>query len=125
MFDKRIMIGKKVWAVVGANTNPEKFGNKVYRRLKERGYEVYAVNPKYDSIDGDPCYKSLSELPKVPEVIDIVVSPERAVPAIEEAARLGIKYVSFQPHTYNNDVLKLANKGGMEIFAGCVLVEIP
>jgi len=125
MFDKRIMIGKKVWAVVGANTNTEKFGNKVYRRLKERGYEVYAVNPKYDSIEGDPCYKSLSELPKVPEVIDIVVSPERAIPAIEEAARLGIKYVWFQPHTYNNDVLKLANKHGMEIVAGCVLVEIP
>jgi len=125
MFDKRIMIGKKVWAVVGANTNTEKFGNKVYSRLKERGYEVYAVNPKYDSIEGDPCYKSLSELPKVPEVIDIVVSPERAIPAIEEAARLGIKYVWFQPHTYNNDVLKLANKHGMEIVAGCVLVEIP
>jgi len=125
MFDKRIMIGKKVWAVVGANTNTEKFGNKIYRRLKERGYEVYAVNPKYDSIEGDPCYKSLSELPKVPEVIDIVVSPERAIPAIEEAARLGIKYVWFQPHTYNNDVLKLANKHGMEIVAGCVLVEIP
>jgi predicted CoA-binding protein len=125
MFDKKIMIEKKVWAVVGANTNPEKFGNKVYRRLKDRGYEVYAVNPKYDSIDGDPCYKSLSDLPKVPEVIDIVVSPERAIPAIEEAARLGVKYVWFQPHTYNNEVLKLANKHGMEIVAGCVLVEIP
>lgn len=125
MFDKQIMIDKKIWAVVGANADPEKFGNKIYRRLKDRGYEVYAVNPKYDSIDGEPCYKSLSDLPKIPEVIDIVVSPENAIPTIEEAAKLGIKYVWFQPHTYNNDVLRLAKEKNMEIFAGCVLVEIP
>ncbi|MHC1719202.1 MAG: CoA-binding protein [Clostridiaceae bacterium] len=125
MFDKQIMIEKKVWAVIGANTNPEKFGNKVYRKLKERCYEVYAVNPRYDCVEGDRCYKSLSELPKVPEVINIVVSPERAIPAIEEAAKLGVKYLWFQPHTYNNEVLKLAKKHGMEIVAGCVLVDIP
>ncbi|MBP1744430.1 MAG: CoA-binding domain protein [Firmicutes bacterium] len=125
MCDNQIMLDKKIWAVVGATENPEKFGNKIYRRLKERGYEVYAVNPMYESVDGDACYSCLSELPKVPEVIDMVVSPKRALPAIEEAARLGVKYIWFQPHTYDDEVLRFAEEQGIEIVLGCVLVALP
>ncbi len=37
------LLEKKIWAVAGANQNPEKYGNKIYKRLKERGYEVYST----------------------------------------------------------------------------------
>ncbi|MBN1624851.1 MAG: CoA-binding protein, partial [Clostridia bacterium] len=57
------MLEKKTWAVVGANTDPEKYGNMIYRKLKSRGYRVYAVNPVYKEIDGDECYSNLSSLP--------------------------------------------------------------
>lgn len=125
MCDNQIMLDKKIWAVVGATANPEKFGNKIYKRLKEKGYEVYAVNPMYDIVDGDPCYNSLTDLPKVPEVIDMVVSPKRAIPVIEEAAMLGVKYVWFQPHTYDGEVLKLTEEKGIEMVLDCVLIALP
>jgi len=51
------MLEKKVWAVVGASDNPEKYGNLIYKKLKSRGYRVYPVNPNYETIDGDKCYK--------------------------------------------------------------------
>jgi predicted CoA-binding protein len=119
---EELMLEKKVWAVVGANQDPEKYGNMIYKRLKAKGYEVYAVNPLYDTIEGDPCYKNLSSLPKTPEVIDMVVSPKRAKPVLEEAAKLGIKYVWFQPGTYDDEVMALAENLGLEAVQACVLV---
>jgi len=119
---EELMLEKKVWAVVGANQNPEKYGNMIYKNLKSKGYEVYAVNPLYDIVEGDPCYKDLSSLPKLPDVIDMVVSPKRAKPVIEEAAKLGIKYIWFQPGTHDSEVLELAKNLGLETVQACVLV---
>jgi len=121
---KELMLEKKVWAVVGANQNPEKFGNRIYRKLKNKGYEVYAVNPLYDTVDGDPCYKDLSALPKQPDVVNMVVSPKRAKAVLEEAARLGVKYIWFQPGTHDDEVLELAGKLGLETVQDCVLVVL-
>lgn len=119
---EEVMLGKKIWAVVGANQNSEKYGSIIYKRLKEKGYEVYPVNPLYETVDGDPCYKDLSSLPKLPEVIDLVVSAKRVKPFLEEAAKLGIKYIWFQPGTYDDEVLVLAESLGLETVQACVLV---
>lgn len=116
------MLEKKVWAVVGANQDPQKYGNMIYRKLRTRGYEVYAVNPLYETVEGDKCYKNLSELPKVPEVIDMVVSPKRGRPVLQEAARLGIRYVWLQPGTYDDELLKQIEDLGLEAVRACVLV---
>lgn len=119
---EELMLEKKVWAVVGANQNPEKYGNMIYKKLKARKYEVFAVNPLYDSVEGEICYKDLVSLPKLPEVIDMVVSPKRSKLVMEEAAKLGIKYIWFQPGTYDDEVLELAERLKLEVVQACVLV---
>ncbi len=116
------MLEKKVWAVVGANRNPEKYGNMIYKKLKLRGYEVYAVNPLYDTVEGDQCYQNLTSLPRLPDVVNMVVSPKRAKPVIEEAAKLGIQYIWFQPGTYDDTVLALASQLGLKSVQACALV---
>jgi predicted CoA-binding protein len=119
---EELMLEKKVWAVVGANQNPDKYGNMIYKRLKSRGYEVYAINSLYATVEGDQCYKDLASLPKLPEVINMVVSPKRAKPIVEEASKLGVQYIWFQPGTYDDEVLELAKNLGMKIVQACVLV---
>lgn len=121
---EEMMLGKKVWAVIGANTDPEKYGNMIYRKLKSRGYRVYPVNPMYDTVEGDKCYHSLSELPEVPEVLDMVVSPKRGMPVLEEASRLGVKNIWLQPGTFNDELLKLADEKGLTAVQACVLVAL-
>ncbi|NLM22454.1 MAG: CoA-binding protein [Peptococcaceae bacterium] len=121
--DEATMLQQKIWAVVGATQDPEKFGYKLYKKLKSKGYRVYAVNPLYDQIDGDNCYQDLSSLPEIPQVINMVVSPKRGKAVIEEAARLGIKYVWFQPGTVDGELLKLTADLGLESVQGCVLVS--
>jgi predicted CoA-binding protein len=121
---EEIMLEKKIWAVVGANQNEEKYGNRIYRKLKSRGYEVYAVNPAYTIVDGDTCYKDLSSLPVIADVVDMVVSPERGYTIIEEAAKLGIKYIWLQPGTYDDKLLKRINDLGLQNVLACVLVAL-
>lgn len=118
------MLELNLWAVVGANTDSEKYGNKIYRTLKSRGYTVYAVNPKYDRVDDDPCYPDLTALPVKPEVINMVVSPKLGKATVEAAAELGIPHIWFQPGTVDGDLLALANAKGLEVVEGCVLVAL-
>jgi len=116
------MLEKKVWAVIGANQRQDKYGNMIYRRLKSKGYEVYAVNPVYDEVEGDKCYKDLSSLPKVPEVINMVVSPKRGKAFLEEAASLDVNYVWLQPGTYDDEIMKQIEDLGLKAVQACVLV---
>ncbi len=53
-------------------------GNGIYQRLKDRGYEVFAVNPNTDTIeDGEPCYRSLDAIPGGVDGVVISTAPTR------------------------------------------------
>lgn len=121
---EEMMMEKKVWAVVGANDNPEKYGNMIYKKLKKFGYTVYPVNPNYEEIEGDKCYKDLSSLPEKPEVIDMVVSPKRGMAVLKEAASLGIQNIWLQPGTYNDEVMELIKSEGLTAVQACILVAL-
>ena len=118
------MLEKKVWAVVGASTKPDKYGYKIYKKLKDYGYRVYPVNPGYDTVDGDKCYSSLKDLPEKPDVIDMVVNPRIGRETVEEAAQLGIKNIWLQPGTYDEELIKLIEEKGLNYVKNCVLVAL-
>ncbi|HYF82119.1 MAG TPA: CoA-binding protein [Clostridia bacterium] len=118
------MLEKRIWAVIGANNDPDKFGNIIYRRLKSEGYIVYPVNPMYDNVEGDQCYPNLASLPQKPEVLDMVVSPKRGKAFIEEAAKLGIENIWLQPGTFDLELLALIKEKQLVGLQACVLVEL-
>lgn len=122
---KRKMLEEKVWAVIGATPNKDKFGYKIYQKLKSKGYEVYAINPKYDDIDGDQCYSSVGELPKIPSCVDIVVPPKVTKQAIGDIEKAGIKNIWLQPGTYDDEIVELAKGKGLNVvYDNCVLVAL-
>lgn len=121
---EEMMLEKKVWAVVGASTDPKKYGNMIYKTLKNKGYEVYPVNPGNDVIEGDKCYKDLTSLPVKPDVIDMVVNPRNGMGVITEAAHLGIKNIWLQPGTYNDKLLQLIEEKELTAVQACVLVAL-
>jgi predicted CoA-binding protein len=67
--------------------------NTVYKRLRQRGYEVFAVNPNATEVEGDHSYKNLSSIPGSVDAVVIGTRPERAVDTMHECAALGIKHV--------------------------------
>lgn len=87
-------LAKKRIAVTGVSRNPQGHGsNIVYQRLKERGYEVFAVNPNADKVGGDACYHTLGSIPGGVDAVVIGTRPETADGTMQECADLGIKHV--------------------------------
>jgi predicted CoA-binding protein len=81
-------------AVTGVSRDPQNHGsNVVFRRLKERGYEVFAVNPNSDELEGNPSYHDLRSIPGGVEAVVIGTRPEIAEETMRECAELGIKHV--------------------------------
>ena len=81
-------------AVTGVSRTPKTHGsNNVYRRLRERGYQVFAVNPNTDKVEGDPSYPDLASIPGGVQAVVIGTRPEIAEDTMRECAELGIKHV--------------------------------
>ena len=81
-------------AVTGVSRTPKTHGsNNVYRRLRERGYDVFAVNPNAHDVEGDRSYPDLKSVPGGVEAVVIGTRPEIAERTREECAELGIKHV--------------------------------
>jgi len=112
------------WAVVGVSENREKYGNKIYRDLRDAGYTVFAVNPKLSTVEGDPCYASLQDLPEVPDVVDLVVPPAASLQVVEEALAAGIKRIWFQPGSESSAAVDKARAAGMEVvYDACIMIQ--
>jgi uncharacterized protein len=87
-------LANKRVAVTGVSRTPKTHGsNTVYRRLRERGYEVFAVNPNAAEVEGDRCYANLKSIPGGVEAVVIATRPERAEETMRECAELGIEHV--------------------------------
>ena len=76
-------LAKKRIAVTGVSRNPQGHGsNVVYQRLRDRGYEVFAVNPNAETVEGDPSYPNLRSIPGGVDAVVIGTNPERSGAAI-------------------------------------------
>jgi len=81
-------------AVTGVSRTPKTHGsNNVYRRLRERGYQVFAVNPNAPEVEGDRAYPDLKSIPGGVQAVVIGTRPERAEETMQECAELGIGHV--------------------------------
>jgi uncharacterized protein len=88
-------LAKKRVAVTGVSRNSKSGhgSNTVYTRLRERGYDVFAVNPNAEEVEGDRSYKDLGSIPGGVDAVVIGTRPERAQDTMRECAELGIKHV--------------------------------
>jgi predicted CoA-binding protein len=87
-------LANKRVAVTGVSRTPKDHGsNTVYKRLRQRGYEVFAVNPNADTVEGDTCYQDLKSIPGGVQAVVIGTRPEIAEDTVRECAELGITQV--------------------------------
>jgi predicted CoA-binding protein len=110
-------------AVTGVSRHPENHGsNVVYKRLRDRGYDVFAVNPNADEVEGDRAYPSLSAIPGGVDAVVIGTRPETADETVRECAELGIKHVwmhrSFGAGSVSATATEYARKRGITVIDG-------
>ncbi|KAJ3120005.1 hypothetical protein HK098_004938 [Nowakowskiella sp. JEL0407] len=116
----------KSFAVVGASSDPTKYGNKVLNWYIARGLSVSPINPNSPQIEGLKSYPSLSEIPAIDSStsVSIITPPQVTDQVIREAFGLGIKNLWMQPGSESANAVKFAVENGMNVIAGgpCILV---
>ena len=94
----------------------------VYDRLRERGYEVFAVNPHAATIGDQPAYPSLAAIPGGVEAVVIGTAPDQAPATMAQAAELGIRHVwmhrSFGGGSVSEDAARYGREHGVQVIAG-------
>jgi len=118
-------------AVTGVSRTPETHGsNTVYRRLRDRGYEVFAVNPNASVVEGDRAYPSLRAIPDGVEAVVIGTRPEYAESTVRECIDLGIRQVWMHrgpgPGSVSPVATQLGRQHGLTVIdGGCPLMFAP
>ncbi len=116
--------GDPVVAVVGATDNPRKYGNRIYLDLKDKGFRVHPVNANRATVDGDPVFATLAELPETPDIVNFVVPPTRTLRVLEQAKDLGFMTVWVQPGAENQDVMEYLEEHDFDYLANaCIMVR--
>ncbi|MGH4125425.1 MAG: CoA-binding protein [Clostridium sp.] len=119
------MVKMKKWALIGASPNESKFGYKILMQLKEKGYTVYGINPKYDEINGVKIYHSLKELPEKVDAVNVIVNPTLSLKALDDILECKIENVWFQPGSYDPQVLNKGKNNELNmVFHECLYVEL-
>jgi predicted CoA-binding protein len=86
-------LAQKKIAIVGVSDKRDTGCNLAYKKLKENGYQVFAVNPRMTIYEGAPCYADLKSIPERPDAVFILTSPKVTEQLIQQCVDLGIKHV--------------------------------
>lgn len=88
-------LGGKRIAVAGVSRSPDQAANAVYRKLKDSGYEVFAINPNADVVEGDTCYPNIASIPGQLDGMVIATHPQFATEIVRECSERGVNRVWF------------------------------
>ena len=121
---RRILRDSRVIAVVGLSADwfrPSYFAAKY---MQEHGYRVIPVNPMYEEILGERCYKSLRDIPDEVEIVDCFRKSSEIPALAEDAIAIGARVLWMQLGVRNPDARARAEAAGLEVVEDrCVKIE--
>ena len=115
---------QKSFAVAGSFRNESKYAYRILKTLKEKGHEVYPVNPHLREVDGLTCYPSVKEIPDPVDVVDIVTPPQITEKIVGECKEKGISRVWIQPGAESQTAIKFCKDNNIEVVYNlCVMMD--
>jgi len=115
-------LARKRIAVAGVSRSSGQAANLVYRRLRDRGHTVFAVNPNAETVEGDRCYADLKSIPDGVDAVVVATTPTVAERVVEECVELGIERVwlhrSFGTGSVSEKALAYGRAHGVQVIAG-------
>lgn len=116
-------LAQKKIAVVGVSRKKTKFGDAIYRELKQKGYEVFPVNPNINEYEGETCYSDLISLPEKVDAVVICVPPVQTEKVVREASQAGINKVWLQQGSQSEVAIKYCEENGIDCVSNeCILM---
>jgi len=117
-------LNQKRFAVVGSFRHKRKYAYQILKSLKNNGYEVYPINPRMRIVEGLTCYPSISDIPVVCDVADIVTPPVVTEKIVRECKEKGISRVWLQPGAESENAIEFCNENNIKVVYNlCVMLE--
>ena len=121
---RRILKENRVIAVVGLSADWHRPSYFAAKYMQEHGYRVIPVNPKYDSILSEKCYRSLRDIPERVDIVDVFRKTTDVMPVAEDAIAIGAKVLWQQLGVRNESAAAKARAAGLEtVVDRCVKIE--
>ena len=121
---RRILRENRRIAVVGLSANPMRPSYFAAKYLKDHGYEIVPVNPRYEEVLGEKCYPDLSAVPGKVDVVDLFQKPEQIPAFVDQAIAIGAKVVWMQLGIENEAAAEKARGAGLEVVMDrCMKIE--
>jgi predicted CoA-binding protein len=122
-----ILRSVKTIAMVGASGDKTKFSYGVLRVLHETGYEMLPVNPnpRLTEIRGIRVYRSLEEIDRPVDMVEVFRPKEEFLGIAEQAIAIGAKVLWGQIGVYDDSAAKLAEDAGLKVVMNrCPKIEL-
>ena len=108
-----ILRSARVIAVVGLSSDPGRDSNSVARYLQKTGYRIVPVNPNESEVLGERAYRSVTDLPVAPDIVDVFRRAEHTPDVARDAVAIGAKVLWLQSGISSEDSRRIAEEGGL------------
>ncbi len=113
------------FAVVGVSRDITKYGRKVFKMLKMKGFKVMPINPNTDLIGDDKCYPDLRSLPMKPDVVCFVIPPDIVRKMLADLDGMGVRKVWMQPGSESDETIRMCKEKGIDcVHDECIVVSL-
>ena len=110
--------------VLGASPKPDRYAYKAMRMLQQHGFDAVPVNPAFAEILGQPCYRSIADVPGPIDTMTMYLGSQRSDPLINEITAAKPRRILFNPGAENDHLEQQAEAQGIEVIHGCTLVML-
>ncbi len=121
---RRILKESHSVAVVGLSASWHRPSYFAAKYLKDHGFRVIPVNPRYDEVLGERCYPALAEIPEPVDVVDCFRRAEEIPELARQAVAIGAKVLWMQLGVVSEEGARIAREGGLEVVMDrCMKIE--
>ena len=114
----------KIVAIIGASSNPRKFGNRAVRAFRRQGYTVIPINPNEAQVEGLKTYASVLDVPDPIDIATFYVPPNIGEKVMKEVAKKNIPEVWLNPGAESDGLVRLARSLKVEPILACSIIGI-
>lgn len=111
-------------AVLGASPKPDRYAFRAIQMLREHGHHAVPVNPAFEEIVGERCYKSIRDVPQPIDTVTMYLGKARSDPLIDDIVAAKPRRIIMNPGAENDDLAERAEKNGIEVIEDCTLVML-
>lgn len=115
-------LAQKRIAVAGVSRTTNDAANLIYRKLRDNGYTVFALNPNAETVEGAPAYRDLKSIPGGVDGVVIVTQPAVTEQIVRECVEAGVTRVwihqSFMQGSFSPEAVRYCKEHGITVIPG-------